>query len=355
MFKHVLLAFCLAISACGPGAAEGPKQSSEGEASLTEKLEAGDYGAVTSLWIEVDGSVVYEAYFRGADASTLHNTRSVGKTVTGMLLGAAIDDGLVENVEVKAASFFPELMPFANPDMRKNNINLKDLLTMSGPLECNDWNSFSRGNEERMYLVEDWSEFFWSLPIKNRPSWEIPENDGGFGRLYSYCTAGAQLVGEIVERVAEQPMEEYAQQRLFGPLGITHPKWNYASSGKAHLGGGLELKTADWARLARLMATGGVHEGEQLLSKAWIDASLKNYVLVEPGTGYGYFWWRPELELDGQTHAANMMSGSGGNRIYVMPEKGLVAVITKNDFRDRGAHASSEALFENEVLSFIKN
>jgi CubicO group peptidase (beta-lactamase class C family) len=137
-----------------------------------------------------------------------------------MLLGAAIDDGLVTGVDAQAADFFEDLRPFANDDPRKNAITIEDLLTMSSGLECDDWNSFSRGNEERMYLVEDWSNFFWDLPIKNRPSWEIPDDDGGFGRLFAYCTAGAQLVGEIVERATGESAPEYAAHRVFAPIGI---------------------------------------------------------------------------------------------------------------------------------------
>ena len=321
--------------------------------SLTETAASGRYGQVTSLWIEQDGELIFDAYFHGADRYTPHNLRSVGKTITGMLIGAAIDDGLIDGVDTRAASFFDGLRPFANDDPRKNAITIRDLLTMSGPLECDDWNSFSRGNEERMYLVEDWSAFFWNLPIKNRPSWEIPEDDGGFGRLFSYCTAGAQLLGEIVERVAGEPAPEYAARRLFGPLGIAEPVWNYAATGKAHLGGGLELTTAGWARSARLYVNRGRSGGVQVLPEAWIDASFTDYVKIDDDTNYGYFWWRPRYEIAGRTYVANMMSGSGGNRVWVLPEFGVVVVMTKSDFRDREAHSKSDRFFSEEIVTRI--
>ena len=321
---------------------------------LSETVSSGQYGQITSLWIEQNGVVIYEEYFSEAGQDTLHNMRSAGKTITGLLVGIAIDNGLVDGVDTRAASFFDDLRPFENNDRRKEDITLEDLLTMSGPLECDDWNSFSRGNEERMYLVEDWSAFFFDLPIKNRPSWEIPDDDGGFGRIFTYCTAGAQLLGEIVERAAEETAAEFAARQLFGPIGVTNPKWNYASSGKAHLGGGLELTTADWARVARLYLNRGRVGTEQIISESWLDASMADHVQVDDLTNYGYLWWRPRYEVGGITYAANAMSGSGGNRVYVLPEFQMTVVLTKSDFRDGDAHEKSDRLFADEIAARLR-
>ena len=317
---------------------------------LSEAVSAGTYGGVTSVLIEQDGNIVYEAYFQGTDANTHHNTRSAGKTFTGLLLGAAIDDGFIKGVDTEVADYFSELRPFSNDDERKSDISLEDLLTMSGPLECDDWNSFSRGNEERMYLVEDWSAFFWNLPIKNRPSWEIPDSDDGFGRLFTYCTAGVQLIGETIERAIGVSVPEYASRRIFGPLDIQNPLWNFASTGKAHLGGGLELSTRDWAKVARVYLNQGSSDQSNVISDSWVSASLSDYVRVDDTTTYGYLWWRPEYSIDGKTLRANMMSGAGGNRVYVLPEYQIVVVLTKNDFRDRDAHQKSDNFFAEQIV-----
>lgn len=330
----------------------GSLQLNEADAqALAERVGDEVYGGATSVWIESNGEVLVEAYFREADAETHHNMRSVGKTVTGMLFGAAVADGVIEGANVNAADWFEELQPFQNADPRKDSIQVQHLLTMSGPLECDDFNSFSRGNEERMYLVEDWSAFFWNLPIKNRPSWEIPEDDGGFGRLFAYCTSGVQLVGEIVERAIGKTAEAYAAERLFQPLGISDPKWNYAASGKAHLGGGLELKTRDWAAVARLYLNKGRAGDQQVLPTTWVEESLRDYVKIDDNTNYGYLWWRPRYQVNGTTYTANMMTGTGGNRIYMLPEFGVVVVLTKNAFRDREAHPKSDRFFLEEIVN----
>lgn len=349
-----LMPVLCALCACMPANSQDFEWNEDDSKKLSDVVASGKYGQISSLWIEKDGELFFESYFHGTDADTRHNMRSVGKTITGMLVGTAIDDGFIRDVDVRAVTFFDDLRPFENADPRKEDITLRDLLTMSGPLECDDWNSYSRGNEERMYLVEDWSAFFWNLPIKNRPSWEVPDDDGGFGRLFSYCTAGAQLLGEIVERAVGESAPDYAGRRLFAPAGIENPKWNHASTGKTHLGGGLELTTEGWACAARLYANGGRNSDVQVVPKSWIDASFSDYVQIDKNTNYGYLWWRPGYEVDGVSYRANVMNGSGGNRIYVLPEFDVVVVMTKSDFRDRDAHAKSDQFFADEIVVRLK-
>ena len=351
--SSIFLTAAYVLWACSANAQSFDWSDSDAQ-QLSETVSSGQYGRITSLWIEQNGVVIYEDYFNEAEQDTLHNMRSAGKTVTGLLVGIAIDNGLIDGVDTKAAPFFDDLRPFENRDRRKEDITLEDLLTMSGPLECDDWNSFSRGNEERMYLVEDWSAFFFNLPIKNRPSWEIPDDDGEFGRIFTYCTAGAQLLGEIVERAADETAAMYASRQLFSPIGITNPKWNYASSGKAHLGGGLELTTADWARVARLYVNRGRVGTEQIISESWLAASMADHVQIDEVTNYGYLWWRPRYEVGGVTYVANAMSGSGGNRVYVLPEFQMAVVLTKSDFRDGDAHEKSDRLFVDEIAARLR-
>ena len=323
-------------------------------ATVTAEVDAGTYGQVTSVLILSNGAPVYERYFNGADAATLHDTRSVGKTVTGMLAGIAVDQGVLA-LEAPLAVHFTDLQPFVYPDPRKSALTLEDLLTMSGPLECNDWNQFSRGNEERMYVVEDWSRFFWDLPIRGFPGWETPPDQTEYGRAFSYCTAGVQVVGDAIQRATGEDLEAFAQAHLFGPLGIDTYEWPRTGSGVLHLGGGLRLNTRDWARLGELQREGGLHEGEQLISEGWTQASITPQAVINGGPGflYGYLWWLADRDSAVGTVRYAAMNGNGGNRVFVVPEHDLTVVLTKTDYNTREMHQQAEAFFIDVIAAHL--
>src|SRR5690349_2770164 len=96
--------------------------------AMERAIRAGDFPKLTSVVIARHGKLVYEAYFAETDRGTLHNTRSATKTITGMLLGIAIEKGLLSGVDAKVVDFFSDKRPFANPDPRKDAITLEDSL-----------------------------------------------------------------------------------------------------------------------------------------------------------------------------------------------------------------------------------
>jgi CubicO group peptidase (beta-lactamase class C family) len=319
--------------------------------NLIASIENGDYGTVTSILVLLRGKPVFEHYANGADEATLHNTRSVTKTVTGMAVGLAIDDGFLK-IDEPVARYFTDIEPFGNPDPRKQEITPQDLLTMSGPLECDDWNPFSRGNEERMYIVEDWSRFFWDLPVRGFPAWAPKTRSAPYDRAFSYCTAGIQILGELVGRATATPVTDYIEKELFLPLGIDAFKWPRNGAGSAHLGGGLELTTRGLARLAELQRNGGTHDGQQILSREWIRSSVTPRTAI-PGTEweYGYLWWLKSYPVGDSTYLAQAMNGNGGNRIMILPEFGVTVVITKTDYNSQDMHSKTDAFFDDEIFA----
>ncbi|MET0336219.1 MAG: serine hydrolase, partial [Caulobacter sp.] len=135
-----------------------PAAAQQSFAAMDAAIRAGQFQKITSVVVARRGQLVHEAYFDEGGAHARRNTRSVTKTVTAMLVGAAIARGDLK-VDAPVAPFVQGRKPFENPDPRKARITVEDFLTMSSLLECDDNNSFSRGNEERMYLIEDWAGF----------------------------------------------------------------------------------------------------------------------------------------------------------------------------------------------------
>src|SRR5579864_4083318 len=199
--------------------------STERLAQMEQAIKAGEFKSITSVMIARNGKLAYEQYFDKDGVDGLRNTRSATKTVTGMLIGAAIDRRLIPGVNAHVLDYLQDKLPLANPDPRKNAITIEDFLTMSSLLECDDENSYSRGNEERMYLVEDWAKFTLDLPIRGFPDWSTKPSDSPHGRSWQYCTAGPTTLGVLLERVAKRAVPDFAHDYLFAPLGISLVHW----------------------------------------------------------------------------------------------------------------------------------
>ena len=341
---------------------EWPTASTETVGLTPSKLQAmekvirsDEFKKITSVLIARHGKLAYEAYFGGTDATTLMDTRSATKSVTSMLIGIAIDKGLLASVDTPILPFFADKQLLQNPDPRKAKITVEDLLTMSSLLECDDWNDFSRGNEERMYLIEDWAKFALDLPIKGFAPWATKPKDSPYGRSFSYCTAGVFLLGRVLERSTKTRVEDFARNNLLGPMGIEKADWKFSPLGEAQTGGGLGLQSQDLLKLAQLYLNGGMWSGKRLVSESWVKTSTQPHVRIDGQTLYGYLWWLRSFKSGEKTYAAYFMSGNGGNKIVAFPELDMVVVITSTNYNTKGMHEQTEKLLTDYVLAAVTN
>jgi CubicO group peptidase (beta-lactamase class C family) len=333
---------------CSIASAQTPPVTTARLSEMEAAIRAGTFPKVTSVLVMREGTLAYEKYFDG-DAATLRNTRSATKTIASLLVGIAIDRKKLPGVEARVLDYLPG-RTFQNPDPRKAQITVEDFLTMSSLLECNDWNEYSRGNEERMYLVEDWVQFTLDLPIQGFPSWDTKPKDSPYGRNFRYCTAGVATLSAVLERATGKPVPDFARETLFAPLGIEKTDWVLSPLGMAQTGGGLGLSSRDLAKIGQLALDGGSFHGARVVSEDWIRKSTTPHARVDEKTEYGYLWWLKTFRPEDPSTKAFFMSGNGGNKVAVFPGKRAVVVITTVNYNARGAHEATEKLLIDYIL-----
>lgn len=318
---------------------------------MEKAIQNGDFKQITSVLIARHGSIIYEHYFDKDGVEALRNTRSAAKTLTGAFIGLAVDRHLLPGAQARVMDHFRDKQPLQNPDPRKNEITIEDFLTMSSLLECDDENQFSRGNEERMYLTEDWAKFTLDLPIRGFPSWVDKPKDSPYGRSWQYCTAGPVTLGVLLERAIKGPLVDFARENLFAPLGISRVQWQFQPTGEAMTGGGLSLRTRDLFKFAQLYLDGGMWAGKRVLSGEWVKASVTPHANARQDIDYGYLWWLQAFHSDDRTWPSWGMYGTGGNKVVVFPNQEVVVVITTTNYRVPGAAALTDKLITEYILN----
>jgi len=269
----------------------------------------GEVPNLSALLAVRGGDLVFERLYNGYRPEVPINTRSVTKSVTGALVGIAIADGAIAGVESTIGEVIPDRIP-AGADPAVAEITVYRLLTMTSGLA---WPT--SGEWFALTGSEDWVEYTLSQPVVD-PT----------GSTYVYNTGGSHLLGVIVAEATGLPLDRYAQERLFDPLGITPGAWMRSPQGEPSAGSGLELTARDMAKFGYLHLREGRWDGEQIVPAAWVVAAT-TYQSAGDATGgwaaYGYQWWITQTNAGFPAYFA---LGYGGQHIFVVPALDLVVV-----------------------------
>jgi CubicO group peptidase (beta-lactamase class C family) len=158
------------------------------------------------------------------------------------------------------------------------------------------------------------------------------------GQDFFYNTGALMLVSAIIRKTTGRPLDEFARDNLFEPLGVAGTEWIRVKE-DTDAGGGLRLRPRDMAKIGQLVIAGGRWNDRQIVSKAWIDASTTPRIEATSGLSYGYLWWLGRSLLNGrEVHWAGAL-GRGGQSIRIVPELDFVVVVTAGYYQDYSPQA----------------
>ncbi|WP_439479465.1 serine hydrolase domain-containing protein [Chryseobacterium aquaticum] len=313
--------------------------------ALNKEIAIYNLKEITSIVVIKDGKLLLEEYFNGADRNTLHDPRSAGKSFASTLMGIAIEDGYIKNEDQTLDQFY-NLKSFENYDVKKDQIKIKDLLTMSSAFEGSDADSNSPGNEENMYPTDNWMKFALDLPID-----QSKKN----GEKWDYFTAGTIILGDILNKRVPEGLEKYADNKLFKPLNITKYQWQYTPQNVANTAGSLQMRSLDYAKYAQLYKNNGIWNGNQILSKEWIQKTFAHQIKIPERENefYSYLFWNKSVEYKGKHYETYYCAGNGGNEFIIFKDLPLVIIITSKAYNKPYGHPQAEKIVKDFILPAI--
>jgi CubicO group peptidase (beta-lactamase class C family) len=269
---------------------------------------------IHSFLLVRNGYLVTEAYFDPYTRNIKHPVYSATKSIISILTGIAMHEGYIESVDQKVLDFFPEIAKNVT-DEKLLNLTIRHLLTMSAGYNTRTipYTEVLNTKDASFDTVE---HILTYNSILYKP-----------GTTFFYDSGLPHLMSAIIQKTTGMTTQEYAQEKLFGPLGITGVMWDTDPRGIPLGCTGLMLSPRDMAKFGFLYLNHGQWNGEQIVPSEWVDESTTKHIETKglmneaEDDGYGYFWW-----ID--AYGGYSAHGYGGQYIFVVPQLNLVAVFT---------------------------
>jgi CubicO group peptidase (beta-lactamase class C family) len=277
-----------------------------------------------SFLIVRNGYLVFEKYYSGFNKDNLNNLKSATKSVTSILIGIALRENLIEDVDQTMYEIFPEYYT-EDVDTVKRIITLKHLLTMTAGFK---WNNFGGSIRNQWWNHQ-------SNP--NKYAITVPKLIHTPGLVFNYNSSLSHLLGGTVVKKSGLTLFKFATLHLFNPLGINDIKWKTDNTGLHRGHSELWMTSRDMAKIGYLYLKNGFWFNNHIVSENWVRESLKAYI---DGTGiwarygsYGYQWWS---RIINGTHVY-FAAGYGGQFIFIIPKLDLVIVTTTKWYSSRNS------------------
>lgn len=304
---------------------------------------------VTALLIARKGQILAEHYAMGRTPAMRMTGWSMSKSITSLLLGLAIERGLIVSLDDPVEKYVKDLVGTSYSDMTlRNLVNMSTGLQLTGDLLADNQTFFS----DALFKAD--SNILGVLRIHRAKAAQ--------GAIYLYNDLAPLVVGEVIRNAAGKSLSEFCEETLWQPMGAeADATWLTDSVGLEFNTIGFAARVRDWARLGQLLAQRGQMQGQQIISRGWIDECLSwgekdrqvrvgqissPHLNIKYGlaTGYKAFFWH--AKADG---SRPQMSGFHGQRIMIDMESQTVLVQTAVDHE--GWLAELKPLFEAAIAS----
>jgi CubicO group peptidase (beta-lactamase class C family) len=324
---------------------ETPQQQGLDSATLCamgKGVADGKLANVDSIVVVRHGVLVYERYFsQPFDATARHAGNSMTKSVTSLLVGIAVDRGLIKDLDAPVFSFFPEYADLRTPE--KDRITLRNLLTMSAGWEV---------HEKLLAQLRRSSDPYRSILER-----KIAEEPGQF----EYDSDSTELLAAILQKVTGKTIDILAKEELFDPLGIVDVDWNrHLGNGYPMASAALEARPRDWAKIGQLVLNHGAWRGKQIVSSSWIDLSTTAAQSTTTPHGnpsplsYGFQWWLGRSHRDGRDIDWTAALGFNAQKTIIAPALDMVVVF--NASRESKQMVAPEIeLLDQHILPAVVN
>ncbi len=292
-------------------------------------MAEGAYPGIDAILVRHCDTLVVEEYYNDFRQKDRHDMRSSFKSITSLLTGIAIDEGLL-SLDDDLAKFFPELK-----GQPKGKVQVRHLLEMRSGFDCEEFYDIGPDCESAMMESDDWIAHCLNVPLYHPP-----------GTNWSYNSHNPMLVGEIIARASGMSIMEFAKTKLFLPLGITNYKWTISPQGRGMTAGSFYLRPIDMLKIAQLVAQEGMWEGQQVVSKNWINTSTNCTIDIDfsftrysrmagaryESARYGFYWYREKIASSDFDTEVLFASGNGGQYMMLLSEYNAQVVFTGSNY-----------------------
>jgi CubicO group peptidase (beta-lactamase class C family) len=293
-----------------------------------------------SLVVIRKGTLIAERYFHGQTVFRANHLHSASKSFTSALVGIALREKFIRNLDQKMMDFFPE---YATPrlDPRKYQITLQHLLTMRAGFAWEE----TASTLEAYLASPDWVGYAMNLPLRYDP-----------GREFHYSSVQTNLLSAILAKASGLSTKAFAEKYLYGPLGISIPQWYQDPQGHYLGGHAMYISPRDMARFGWLYLQKGRIGLQQVVPDAWIEESWKctghsgwDWAPVQ-NESYGYQWWLGKLG----GYEVFFAAGKGGQFVITVPELEMVVVTTADGDSWVGSGAQNQDILRLVDLYILK-